>query len=84
MSVRGIWATLAAMAAFGAGCAGMVAVLQKPLRPVDYFLTGAVGTLLALAALFLTLIRMSHWKNVFYKKRARRSRSRQSGILNLS
>jgi type IV secretory pathway VirB2 component (pilin) len=84
MSVRGVWAALAALAAFAAGCAGMLAVLREPLRPVDYFLTGAVGTLLALAALFLTLIRISHWKNVFYKKRTRPSPSRRSGTLHLS
>lgn len=47
----------------------MATVTPRPLRPVDYFLGGGVGTLVACAALFFAVVRTSRLKNVFYKRR---------------
>ena len=75
---------VAAIVAFGAGVMLMIGALREPVRPVEYFLAGVVGTLFALAVLFLTLVRFSNLRNVFYKKRARPARAARSSTLGLS
>ena len=47
----------------------MLGVTPGPLRPVDYFLCGAVATLVSCVALFFAVIRRSQTKDVFYKRR---------------
>jgi hypothetical protein len=73
MRSRYVLAGFAAAAAFSFGCALMIWLMEQPLRPLDYFLGGVVGTFLALAALFIGLASASRWENVFYKKRRIRS-----------
>ena len=47
----------------------MLGVTPGPLRPVDYFLCGAVATLVACVALFFGVVRTARMKDVFYKRR---------------
>ena len=84
MLSRPVWAALAAAVAFAVGCAVMVSVLDSPLRPVDYFLSGAAGTFFAMVALFLFTVRPSKWTNVFYKsRRAKPKRPRAGSTLGI-
>jgi hypothetical protein len=62
------------------------AFLPAPLRPVDYFLAGAIGTLIAAAALFAGFARVWGIRDMFYKRRhheARRKSAGASGILGI-
>lgn len=62
-------AVIAAVAAFAAGCSIMLWMLKEPLGPVEYFLSGAVGTFAALIAIFISLIDVRTWRSLFYKQR---------------
>jgi hypothetical protein len=44
-------------------------VTPGPLRPVDYFLSGAIATLVACVALFFGVVHTARMKDVFYKRR---------------
>ena len=57
----------------------IVAFLPEPLRPVDYFLAGAVGTLIAAAAVFAGFALVSGIGNMFYKRRYRGTRRKAGG-----
>jgi hypothetical protein len=57
----------------------IVAFLPAPLRPVDYFLAGAVGTLIAAAAVFAGFARVSGIGDMFYKRRHRETRRKPAG-----
>lgn len=67
--MRWVLAMAAAIFVFVAGAAATMTVLPEPLRPVDYFFCGAVATLLAMLALFVTVFRMSKAHDIFYKTR---------------
>jgi hypothetical protein len=75
MSSRTVWAGAAALIAFSAAVAASVRLMGDPLLPVDYFLSGTIGTFVGLVALFVGLVKPSDWRNVFYK--ARRFRPKQ-------
>lgn len=77
MPSRTVQAGIAALVAFAAASALMVRFIGEPLRPVDYFLSGSVGTFAALVALFVVLVKPSDWRSLFYK--ARRLRPKQAG-----
>ncbi len=70
------------MLVFISGTAIMIAVMEGPLRPVDYFTAGVIGTLLALAALFLSCVKLSKVRDVFYKKRPVKTLSEGRGSIN--
>lgn len=62
---------------FGIGAAVLFAfvaalllrIMPQPLRPVDFLVTGAIATMVALLALFGALIGTSKQRNIFFKKR---------------
>jgi hypothetical protein len=86
MSTR-YWAPVTGAALLWASSAAViVAFLPEPLRPVDYFLAGAIGTLIAAAAVFAGFARLSGIGNMFYKRRhheVRRKAAGASGILGI-
>ncbi len=71
---------------WAASAAGILAFLPDPLRPVDYFLAGGVGTLVAAATVFAGFAKVSGVGNLLYKRRsktARPERAGASGILGI-
>ncbi len=54
---------------FVSAAALMVAVTPGPLRSVDYFICGAVATLVACVGFFVGVVRSSRVTNIFYKSR---------------
>jgi hypothetical protein len=64
-----VLAVAGAVLVFVGGAAVIMAVLPAPLRPVDYFLSGAGATLLALLAVFVTVFRIANAQDILYKKR---------------
>jgi len=66
-----IWILVAAAACvFAAASAIILQLMPGPLRPMDYFVAGAVATLLALLALFIiTISTSSKAKNIFFVRR---------------
>ncbi len=59
-------------------------VMPGPLRPIDYFTAGVIGTLLSLSALFVTCVRLSNFQDVLYRKRpVKRTLRRRFGKLSL-
>ena len=71
MNSRYIVPAIGAALVFVSAAALMVAVMPGPLRSVDYFMCGAVATLIACLAFFVGVVRLSRLKNVFYKNRRR-------------
>lgn len=68
MRSRTVVAAISSAAAFAMFSGMMILGMQKPMRPLDYFLSGAVGTFAALIALFLTLVPSGEWGSFFVKK----------------
>ena len=64
---------LAAVLVFAAASLVAVEILPQPLRPVDYFLAGGIGTLVASLTVFLGYARISRIGDLFYKRRRRSS-----------
>ncbi len=64
---------------FISSAAVIVGMLPAPLRPVDYFLAGAVATLVASLAVFLGYVRVSRVGDVFFKRRHKAGDSRPRG-----
>ena len=59
-------------AVFGITAAIMLALLPRPLRAVDYMLSGTVATIAALVVVFMIVILpLASKREVFYRKRAR-------------
>jgi uncharacterized membrane protein YccC len=71
MTTRYLTAALGALLLFVSGTAVVVAILPAPLGPVDYFLAGGIGTLIASLAVFLGFARWSRMANIFCKRRPR-------------
>jgi len=69
MGSQYVWAVVGAVLVFISGTGVMIGLLPGPLRPVDYFLCGAVGTLVACLALFLSVVWIMKARDVFYRKR---------------
>lgn len=66
-----IWILVAAaVCVFAAVAAILLQLMPGPLKSMDYFVVGAVSTLLALLALFIVMIGTSaKAKNVFFERR---------------
>lgn len=66
-----VWILVAAaVCVFAAVTAILLQLMPGPLKPMDYFVVGAVATLLALLALFIVMISTSSKaKNVFFERR---------------
>lgn len=62
-------AALAGACAFAVVAFAMASTMEKPARPLDYFLCGAAGTFAALLAVFVALVNPTHLKTFFYKER---------------
>jgi len=72
MSSRFFVPAIGSALVFVSAAAVMLAVTPGPLRSVDYFMCGAVATLVACLGFFLGVVRLSRLTNVFYKNRRRR------------
>lgn len=66
-----VWILVAAaVCVFAVVTAILLQLMPGPLKPMDYFVVGAVATLLALLALFIVMIgTSSKAKNVFFERR---------------
>ena len=60
---------LVGVCAFAIVAVAMTRVMPAPVKDSDYLIVGSVATLVALLAVFLTLIWMTKSANVFFKKR---------------
>jgi hypothetical protein len=69
-----LWVAIAAI---------IVVCLPAPLRPVDYFLAGAIATLIASLAVFATFAKRARIADLFFKRRRREGRSGNSSILGI-
>jgi hypothetical protein len=66
-------------AVFGITAAIMLAVLPRPLRAVDYMLSGTVATIAAMVVVFMIVILpVASKREIFYRKRARQKKQELS------
>lgn len=66
-------------AVFAVTAAVLLAVLPRPLRPVDYMLSGTVATIAAMIVVFLIVILpVTSKREIFYRRRARQKKEELS------
>lgn len=73
MNSRYVVPAIGSVLVFVSAVALMVAMTPGPLRSVDYFMCGAVATLIACLAFFVSVVRISRLRDVFFKSRRRGS-----------
>lgn len=79
MRARHITNLAVVSAVFGITAAIMLAVLPRPLRPVDYMLSGTVATIAAMIVVFLIVILpVTSKRDIFYRKRPRQKKEELS------
>jgi hypothetical protein len=79
MRVRHIANLAVVSAVFGITAAVMLSVLPRPLRPVDYMLSGTVATIAAIVVVFMIVILpVTSKREIFYRKRPRQKKEELS------
>lgn len=66
---RPLTLALSTICVFAVVAAVMIKLMPEPLREFDFLVIGSVATLVALLALFLTMVSTAKSSQVFFKKR---------------
>ena len=79
MRTRHIANLAVVLAVFAITAAVMLAVLPRPLRPVDFMLSGTVATIAAMLVVFLIVILpVTSKREIFYRKRLQQKKEELS------